>query len=345
MTRGAGGPRSGGSPVLKAARVAVLLGLAVLAGLVIAGLVPLAAGYSAHVVTSGSMAPRVHPGDVVVTHPVTAAELRAGQVLLLHDPERPGGLLLHRLVSFDEEGRLVTRGDANQSDDSVHADPASVRGLAVLRVPWVGLPALWRMQGRAGTLAVTAGVLVAAAVFASTGGRRRAAEAERDDQAERPDDDTEVLTGWDLPIGGDPGPVRETSYVRRLPPVPAPRRAAGGSLPPVPAARSGWQPATSVGAALPVHPTSGLSSAVRLPKAEAGRSAAVRSSAWAAVTTTGGQGSSAPSTRHHLPPVPPADPHRDDRGAAARAPRPRVRPAGDHDGRADGGHDGGRPRR
>jgi signal peptidase len=123
------------------------------------------------------MAPRVNPGDVVVTHPVTAAELRTGQVVLVHDPQVPGGLLLHRLVSFDEDGRLVTRGDANQSDDSVHAAPSEVRGLAVMRVPWVGLPALWRAQGRYDALALAAGVLVIAAVFASRGWGRRAPAA------------------------------------------------------------------------------------------------------------------------------------------------------------------------
>lgn len=175
MTRVERGSTPGRARVLTAARAAVVLGLTALTGLVLAALVPLAAGYSAHVVTSGSMAPRVNPGDVVVTHPVTAAELRTGQVVLVHDPQVPGELLLHRLVSFDEEGRLVTRGDANQSDDSVHAAPSEVRGLAAMRVPWVGLPALWRAQGRYGAIALAAVVLVVAAVFASRGWGRRAA--------------------------------------------------------------------------------------------------------------------------------------------------------------------------
>ena len=70
--------------------------LAGLAGLVLASLAPLALGYSAHVVVSGSMAPRINAGDVVLTQPVTPTELRPGQVLLFADPQRPGGLLLHR---------------------------------------------------------------------------------------------------------------------------------------------------------------------------------------------------------------------------------------------------------
>jgi signal peptidase I len=155
-----------------ASRAAVALLLAVLAGLVVAVLASQATGLSAHVVVSGSMAPRIAVGDVVLTRSVSVAELSAGQVLLFTDPEQPGRLLLHRLVSFDAQGHLVTRGDANQSDDSVHVPPSDVRGVARLRVPYVGLPAQWRLEGRFGHLALTAGVLAAAAVFVAGGLRR-----------------------------------------------------------------------------------------------------------------------------------------------------------------------------
>jgi signal peptidase len=172
---GTGGGAAGTRVVLGAARAVAALVLAALAGLVVVALAPQALGYSAHVVTSGSMAPRVHPGDVVLTQPTTAAELRPGQVLLFDDPQRPGGLLLHRLVSFDAAGDLVTRGDANQSADSVHASPSAVRGVARIRVPWVGLPAVWRGEGRIGAIALAAAVLGGAAVFVSQAFPRRRA--------------------------------------------------------------------------------------------------------------------------------------------------------------------------
>jgi signal peptidase len=121
------------------------------------------------VVVSGSMAPQVDVGDVVLTRSVSTAELRPGQVLLFDDPQRPGRLLLHRLVSFDASGRLVTRGDANQSDDSVHVAPSDVRGLARVRVPYVGLPAQWRLEGRFGAIALTAAALAGAAAFVAGG--------------------------------------------------------------------------------------------------------------------------------------------------------------------------------
>lgn len=152
-----------------AARVVAALGLSALGGLAIVAFASQAVGFSAHVVTSGSMAPRVEPGDVVLTRATTTAELRSGQVLLFADPERPGGLLLHRLVSFDPAGKLVTRGDANQSDDSMHVAPSAVRGVAQVRVPWIGLPAVWRGQGRFGLIALTAALVAGAAIFVHSG--------------------------------------------------------------------------------------------------------------------------------------------------------------------------------
>jgi signal peptidase I len=153
-------------------RAAGALLLVVLTALAVAALAPQAAGFDAHVVVSGSMAPQVQAGDVVLTSPVSVPELRPGQVLLFADPQRPDRLLLHRLVSFDGQGRLVTRGDANRSDDSVHVAPSDVRGLARLRVPFIGLPGLWRVEGRFGHIALAAAVLAGAAVSVFGGAGR-----------------------------------------------------------------------------------------------------------------------------------------------------------------------------
>ncbi|MCZ2827431.1 hypothetical protein O2W14_01110 [Modestobacter sp. VKM Ac-2986] len=122
-----------------------VLGALVLAVLVAA--VPTVVGWQAAVVTSGSMAPRVQPGDVTVARPVDTSDLAAGQVLLVDDPDGAGGLLLHRLVSV-EDGGLRLRGDANPTADGSLVDPAAVHGVAALRLPGLGLPVLWAAQQR-----------------------------------------------------------------------------------------------------------------------------------------------------------------------------------------------------
>lgn len=153
-------------------RALVAAVLVALVGLVFWSVAPRVAGFQGHVVVSGSMQPRIVPGDVVLTREVAPQQLQPGQVLLFPDPERPDRLLLHRLVSFAPDGRLVTRGDANQGNDSTPVPAASVIGQAQLRIPYVGLPAYWRAQGLWGHVGLAAGLLAAATVFATRGGAR-----------------------------------------------------------------------------------------------------------------------------------------------------------------------------
>jgi signal peptidase len=147
--------------------------LATVAGLVALALAPLLVGFEGHVVVSGSMEPRLSPGDVVLTRPVLTQDLQPGQVLLFPDPEGADRLVLHRLVSFDERGDLVTRGDANQSNDSTSVPASSVIGAAQLRVPYVGLPAYWRLTGQWGHLGLMAVVLAGASLSAVGGSGSR----------------------------------------------------------------------------------------------------------------------------------------------------------------------------
>ena len=173
------GPASPGRGPRPAAacRVVVAAVLVAVAGLVLLALAPRLVGFQGHVVVSGSMEPRLSPGDVVLTRPVLPRDLEPGQVLLFPDPEGADRLVLHRLVSFDAQGDLITRGDANQSDDSTHVPASSVVGQAQVRVPYVGLPAYWRLTGQWDLLGALAALLAAATVSAVGGPRGRARES------------------------------------------------------------------------------------------------------------------------------------------------------------------------
>ena len=149
-------------------RVIVAAVLVAVAGLVFLALAPRLVGFQGHVVVSGSMEPRLSPGDVVLTRPVLPQDLEPGQVLLFPDPEGADRLVLHSLVFVDDRGDLVTRGDANQSNDTTHVPAASVIGQAQLRVPYVGLPAYWRLTGQWGQMGLLAALLAAATVSTVT---------------------------------------------------------------------------------------------------------------------------------------------------------------------------------
>jgi signal peptidase I len=109
--------------------------------------------WSPTLVTSGSMAPLVAPGDVVMIRPVPVDELVPNTVVLFERGE--GERVLHRIVEQLPDGTFRTQGDANSVPDSefLHAD--NIRGAAVLAVPWVGRPSLWFSEGRIAHLAGT----------------------------------------------------------------------------------------------------------------------------------------------------------------------------------------------
>jgi signal peptidase len=121
---------------------------------------PAILGWHPTTVVTGSMEPRIHPGDVVVARPVPTDELRPGQVLLVDDPDHHDRLRLHRLVRTTPDGSLVLRGDANAGEDSTPVDPRAVHGVGFLRVPYVATPILW-IQNQAWTnLAILLAVIL-----------------------------------------------------------------------------------------------------------------------------------------------------------------------------------------
>lgn len=114
--------------------------------LLLAVLVPsIGLGWRPVVITSGSMAPLIRPGDVVLSAEAVAVE--PGQVITYEDPARDGTLTTHRIVSVDDDGSIRTQGDANPTPDSTVVPPENVLGRGRLLVPLVGLPLLWLSGG------------------------------------------------------------------------------------------------------------------------------------------------------------------------------------------------------
>jgi signal peptidase len=112
-------------------------------GLVAWSVLPRAAGWSPSVVMTGSMEPRLHPGDVVLSAPATAQMVKPGQIILVTNPAQPAHLLVHRFVRWSSTGQIITKGDANPTEDSTPVPPADVHGLPRLRLPYVGLGVVW----------------------------------------------------------------------------------------------------------------------------------------------------------------------------------------------------------
>lgn len=156
---------SGGVELLAGSWVFLVIGLVWWSNL------PLVVGWHPRVVLTGSMMPSLRPGDVIVTAAVDEPSLLGpGRVAVVRDPGRAGGSYVHRVVRRESEGRLVTKGDANPSEDFPAVTPDRVMGEVRMVVPAVGLPAVWMRQGRfVPLIAVTVGTWLAVATMIKNG--------------------------------------------------------------------------------------------------------------------------------------------------------------------------------
>jgi len=113
-------------------------------------LVPMLFGWRPYVIQSGSMEPRIKVGDIVLASPNHNPAQLLGHVTVFQDPDFPNTdrMKTHRVIRIDKDGLLVTKGDANQSADSVPVSLDKVAGIGRLMVRWAGLPLVWAHTGK-----------------------------------------------------------------------------------------------------------------------------------------------------------------------------------------------------
>lgn len=144
----ASGSRSGPWPAARIVRRSVsflastLLVLAIAAFLLLA-IGPRLLGYQTSTMLTGSMSPLINPGDVVVTKPVTVADIRVGDIITYSIPVEDLRIETHRVtevtVNTDGTTAVQTKGDANNG-----VDPwiATINGTTVdrhaLTIPHIG---------------------------------------------------------------------------------------------------------------------------------------------------------------------------------------------------------------
>ncbi|MGA5701104.1 signal peptidase I [Peterkaempfera bronchialis] len=203
------GPRSapaGRARVLRTAGHALLLLAATAAGALALALtlLPLAVHGSVLTVLTGSMAPTIPPGSVVVDRPVPPELIRTGDIVTFRAGRSPGGgeqLVTHRVVAVHSSRvglSFTTKGDANRVDDPGRRDASDVRGRVWFHLPQVGL---WRQR-----LLSRAGALVVGGLALGAWGARTLAWALRPGEGadSDPDSDADGGPGRD-PAGGPAG--------------------------------------------------------------------------------------------------------------------------------------------
>ncbi|MDR6638436.1 signal peptidase I [Paenarthrobacter nitroguajacolicus] len=99
------------------------IGMLVLAALVFLFLAigPRVLGYQTSTMLTGSMAPLINPGDVVVTVPTPIADVKVGDIITYHIPVEDQRVETHRITEItataDGGVAVQTKGDANNGID------------------------------------------------------------------------------------------------------------------------------------------------------------------------------------------------------------------------------------
>jgi signal peptidase len=99
-------------------------------------------GWSVDTVFSGSMEPELKVGSVVVTRPVAAEEIKAGDIITFYPPAS-GQLTSHRVIAVADglPVHFLTKGDANEDADPFVVPAENVTGKVCIHLPYFGYAA------------------------------------------------------------------------------------------------------------------------------------------------------------------------------------------------------------
>ena len=99
--------------------------------------------YGALVVATESMTGELNKGDVVIFENYDSQPITEGQVIVF---EKNGRMIVHRVVDIEiinGVARYYTKGDANDGWDAGFITKYEIRGLARMKIPYIGYPSLW----------------------------------------------------------------------------------------------------------------------------------------------------------------------------------------------------------
>ena len=97
--------------------------------------------FKSRVVLTGSMAPAINPGDIVITVPVKDRNLQKGDVVTYQARRFNGegvGVFTHRIIGGDSKSGFLVKGDSNPSPDIQKPKTSDILGLVVFRIPFLG---------------------------------------------------------------------------------------------------------------------------------------------------------------------------------------------------------------
>lgn len=95
----------------------------------------------ARVVLTGSMKPKINPGDLIITIPLSGKVPKKGDVVAYIGRRFDGsqvGIFSHRIIGGDPKSGFLVKGDANPSPDVQRPKLNDITGIVVFVIPYIG---------------------------------------------------------------------------------------------------------------------------------------------------------------------------------------------------------------
>ena len=115
-------------------------------------------GYRLYIVHTGSMAPTLRAGDVVLDGPTSGA-YGPGDIITFRHSSLSTDLVTHRITDI-QSGKIHTKGDANRTADVWDIPPTQVEGVFVKRLPRLGYLLVFLRQPTGIASVITLGLAV-----------------------------------------------------------------------------------------------------------------------------------------------------------------------------------------
>lgn len=113
--------------------------IVLIALLLIVSVLPITGNYKVMTVISGSMAPAIKAGSLVMVKPVS--DYKIGDVITFGPYSKTKAPTSHRIYDIkvvDNEPRYITKGDVNNAPDAREIKKSDILGKVLFSVPYVG---------------------------------------------------------------------------------------------------------------------------------------------------------------------------------------------------------------
>lgn len=95
-------------------------------------------GYKAYTITTNSMEPNIHSGDIVIVKKYAEDDFKVGDIITF---EQEGENITHRILNIEEDDlgkKYITKGDNNNIEDLTKITYGEIQGKKVIRIPYIG---------------------------------------------------------------------------------------------------------------------------------------------------------------------------------------------------------------